>query len=160
MATTQTAAERGRANRRKGTTTEQAVARYLRAEGFPDARRAVHNGWRTAEHAAPDPLDIAGIPGVVISVKNDQSNQIRKWLDEAERTGNNHGAALALLVVRQRGKADVSRWWVWVSLAALAHALYGPDPSSRPPLSGYARMEIGEFVPMLHQAVYPESGSR
>ena len=149
--TTTTASARGKANRRKGTDTEQRVARYLRAEGFPHARRAVHNGWRTAEHTAPDPLDIAGIPGVVISVKNDASNQIGKWLDDAERIGNNHGAALSLLIVRQRGKADVSRWWVWVSLSALARVITGPDHSRH--FGGHWCTELGEFVPMLHDAV-------
>lgn len=155
---TPTATARGRANRRKGADAERAVARYLRTQGFPHAERAVRTSYTTPDgRTTLDPLDIVGIPGVVISVKNDASQQITKWWDEAERIGNHHGATLSLLIVRQRGKADVSRWWVWVNLRTLARALHSPDVSSLPALSGRARMELGEFVPMLHRAVYGDA---
>lgn len=150
---TVTATARGRANRNKGAWTERVVARYLRTQGFPHAKRAVHNGYRTPEQTAPDPLDIAGIPGVVISVKNDASNQITKWLDQAERIGNNHGADLALLVVRRSGKAEIGRWWVWVSLPALARSLTGNAIIGQP-WNGHVCLELGELVPMLHAAGY------
>lgn len=152
---TPTATARGRANRRKGADTERAVARYLRTQGFPDADRAVRTSYTSPDgRTTLDPLDIVGIPGVVISVKNDASQQITKWLEEAERIGNHHGADLALLVVRRTGKADVCRWWAWVSLRSLARALHGPDLSTVPALSGHMCMELGELAPMLHRAIY------
>lgn len=152
---TVTATARGRANRRKGADTERAVARYLRTQGFPHAERAVRTSHTTPDgRTTLDPLDIVGIPGVVISVKNDASNQIAKWIDQAERIGNHHGVDLALLVVRRPGKADTCRWWVWVSLRSLARALHGPDVSSLPALSGHMCMELGELAPILHAAGY------
>lgn len=152
MTATQTASQRGKANRRKGINTEQAVARYLRAVGFPQARRAEHNGWRTTEHTAPDPLDIVGIPGVVISVKNDAKMTIRPWLDKAEQVKNREGADLALLIVRQRGKAEPARWLVLLTLASLSRLVAGTRPATGPvvPVS----LELGELVPLLHAAGY------
>lgn len=145
---TVTASARGRANRRKGHDTERAVARYLRAVGFPNAERAVHTGYRVGDRTVPDPLDITGVPGVVWSVKNDQRNEIAKWLNEAENVRDHHSADLAILVVRRRQKADVSRWWAWVSLPALVRATGWRD------VGGYACMELGDLVPMLHRAGY------
>lgn len=152
MTSTQTASQRGKANRRKGISTEQAVARYLRAVGFPQARRAEHNGWRTAEHNATDPLDIVGIPDVVISVKNDAAMTTRKWLDEAEFAKNRDGAELALLVVRRAGKAEPARWTAFLTLASLTRLVAGTRPVTGPvvPVS----LELGELVPLLHAAGY------
>lgn len=148
---TVTESARGRANRRKGHDTERAVARYLRAVGFPGAERAVRTGYRVGDREVPDPLDITGIPGVVWSVKNDASNQIGKWLHEAETAQHHHGAELAILVVRRRGKAEPSRWWAWVSLPALVRAVLGTGWHD---VSGYVCLELGDLVPMLHRAGY------
>lgn len=155
MTITKTASQRGKSNHRKGVTAEQNVARYLRIEGFPDARRAIHNGWRTAEHIASDPLDIAGIPGLVISVKNDARNETEKWLNEAERVKNCEGAELALLIVRRYGKAEPARWWTWLPLAALTRLTTGARPCAGPvvPVS----LELGDLVPLLHAAGYGSS---
>lgn len=153
--TVTTNATRGRANRRKGHDTERAVARYLRSVGFPGAERAVRTSYRVDDRLVLDPLDITGIPGTVWSVKNDASNQITKWLDEAERLGHHHGAELAMLITRRRGKSAVGRWWAWVSLRALARALNGANVSSIPhAMRGHVCMELGDLVPMLHAAGY------
>lgn len=152
---TTTPAERGRSNRRKGHDTERAVARYLRTQGFPHAERAVRTGYTAGGRTVADPLDLTGIPGTVWSIKNDASNQVAKWLDEAEVARNHVGAELALLVVRRRGKADVSRWWVWVSLHPLARALVGANVASVPrAMRARVCLELGDLVPMLHAAGY------
>ena len=148
---TVTASARGRANRRKGHDTERAVARYLRSVGFHGAERAVRTSYTVGERTVLDPLDIIGIPGTVWSIKNDASNQIEKWLDEAQRLGHHHGAELAILIVRRKGKAEPARWWAWISLRALAHAVTG-FPQRQ--LSGSICLELGELVPMLHTAGY------
>lgn len=146
-----TASQRGASNRRKGHDTERAVARYLRAHGFPHAERAVRTGYTAAGRTVADPLDLTGIPGTVWSIKNDASKQITKWLDEAEIARNHVGAELALLVTRRRGKADVSRWWVWVSLPSLIRVVTDVGHYH---YSGHMCMELGELVPMLHAAGY------
>lgn len=148
---TVTASAQGRANRRNGLETERAVARYLRTVGFPQAERAEKNGWRTDEHVSADPGDLLGVPGIVWSVKNDVSNRITAWLSEVESLRATHEAALAVLVVRRKGKADVGRWWAWVSLPALGTAVVGPDGRR---LHGTVCMEVGDLVPMLHAAGY------
>lgn len=149
-AATRTPAERGRANRRKGADAERAVARYLRTVGFPHAERAEKNGWSTREHTSPDPGDILGTPGIVWSVKNDASNQISKWLDEAEQLRNHHRADLAILVTRRHGKAVPGRWWSWISLHELAHVLTGARVSRLPRATrGHVCMELGDLVAML-----------
>lgn len=104
-----TAAERGRANRRKGHDTERAVARYLQTVGFHGAQRAVRN-------THPDPLDLTGIPGTVWSIKSTSTTpQIAKWLTEAEIARDLQGAELAILVVRRHGHAQPERWWAWIT---------------------------------------------
>lgn len=142
---------RGRANRRKGHDTERAVASYLRASGFPGAERAVRTGYRVGNRVVPDPGDIAGVPGMVFSVKADQRNDIPGWLHEIETTRHNHGAELAVLVVRRNRKGDVSRWWAWVSLPSLVRAVLGTGWHD---LNGYVCMELADLVPMLHRAGY------
>lgn len=151
---TVTESARGRANRRKGHDTERSVARYLRSVGFAGAERAVRTGYRVGDREVPDPLDITGVPGVVWSVKNDASNQIAAWLNEAEIARNHHGAELAILVTRRRGKADVSRWWTWVSLPALVRAVLGTGWHD---VNGYVCLEFGDLVPMLHRAGYGDA---
>ncbi len=147
---TTAAATRGRTNRRKGADTERAVAKYLRTVGFSNTERAVRTGYTVDDRVVADPLDITGIPGTVWSVKNDASNQIAKWLSEAERLGNIHGAELAILVVRRKGKADVCRWWSWVSLPALARVLIGAEACRD--FHGHVCLELDNLVPMLHAA--------
>jgi len=147
-----TASQRGRSNRRRGHDTERAVARYLRAVGFPHAERAEKNGWRTRDHVSRDPGDILGVPGIVWSVKNDARNEIPKWLNEAETVRHTHSADLAILVVRRPRKADVSRWWAWVSLPGLARLLLGASEAHD--FTGHVCMELGDLVPMLHRAGY------
>lgn len=156
MTTSSTASARGKANRRKGADTERAVARYLRTQGFGHAERAERNGWRSNNHTSLDPGDLLGVPGVVWSVKNDASNRVSLWIDEIEALRNRHGAELALLVVRRRGKADVSQWWVWVSLVALARALIGNGIIGRE-FHGHVCLELGDLVPMLRGAGYGDS---
>lgn len=139
-----TAAERGRANRRKGADAERAVARYLNRVGFAGAQRAVRN-------THPDPLDVTGIPGTVWSVKNvAAAPQIQRWLDEGETARNHQGAELAILVVRRAGKAEAARWWAWVRFGPLARAVTGARTHSQAPVC----LELGELVGLLHAAGY------
>lgn len=141
----QTNTQRGRANRRKGADAERSVARYLNKVGFGGAQRAVRN-------THPDPLDLTGIPGTVWSIKNVAATpQVGKWLAEAETARNQQGADLAILVIRRAGKAEPARWWAWISYGALTRAVTGLPWSGS---NALACFELGELVPLLHQAGY------
>jgi hypothetical protein len=143
------ASRRAAANRRRGSTAELAVARYLRTAGFPGAERAVRTGYRTPTRTSPDPGDIAGIPGLVISVKDAQVERLTSWLTEV-RVMTANGGELGLLVHKRRGHANPAVWWCWLRLCDLTALVGHPAPVSAEPV----RMELGHLVPHLHAAGY------
>lgn len=112
------------ANARRGKTTEQAVALWLRGHGFPGAERIVRTGYRVAGREMPDGADIAVCPGVVSQVKslrpaNRAEREVDGWIVETEQQRQQAGAAVAVLVVRRDGTADVGEWWAWLPLRRL-----------------------------------------
>ncbi|MGD9991108.1 hypothetical protein [Pseudonocardia sp.] len=155
---TDDASRRAAANRRRGSTAELAVARYLRTVGFPGAERAVRTGYRTATRTSPDPGDIAGIPGLVISVKDAQVERLTSWLTEV-RVMTATGGELGLLVHKRRGHANPANWWCWLRFRdALALAF----PTSLGTTGTYVgpagddpiRMQLSHVIPLLHGAGY------
>lgn len=92
----------------KGTSAESAVVQYLQAMGFTQAERRTLNG-------AYDRGDIAGIPGVVIEVKNCARQELASWVGEAERERDNDRASLGVVWHKLRGKAHPSKWFVTMS---------------------------------------------
>lgn len=102
----------GAASRRRGADAERAVVNYLRANGFPGARR--HHG---ADGLAPG--DIDGVPGVCIEVKDRASSAWPSWRMQLllETDGD-----ISILVRRTRGVPDVGLWvaempfpdWLWI----------------------------------------------
>jgi len=92
----------------KGTAAETAVVRFLRAAGFEQAERRTLNGVH-------DRGDIAGIPGVVIEVKNCARDQLPAWIGEAERERDNDRADLGVVWHKRRGTTDPGRWFVTMS---------------------------------------------
>lgn len=64
------------APKKKGTAAESAVVAYLKANGFPSVERRALRGNK-------DRGDVAGIPGLVIEVKNKQRTDLAEWVDEA-----------------------------------------------------------------------------
>lgn len=101
------------ASKRKGTAAETAVVGYLRATGFPHAERRALNG-------ASDRGDIAGIPGVVIEVKNTARIELAAHLDEALAERDNDGAEIAALWHKRRGKGNPKDWFVTLDGATFA----------------------------------------
>jgi hypothetical protein len=149
------AAQRGRANRRRGHDSERALARWLRSNGFGQAERAVRTGFRTADRAAPDPGDITGTPGIVWSVKDCAAEQTTKWLAELEVMRAGAGALVGLLVHRRRGYADPGRWWCWTPLDVPVWLLTGyggaaGHAEARAPV----RMELTDVVALLRATGY------
>lgn len=117
-ATTKTPQQRGRANRNKGQAAERALAIYLRP-WWPEARRAVVTGTAVTggdgvTREVPDPGDVAGVPGVIWSVKDCGAEYIDRWLDELDEMAHLTGDTLALryLVHKRRGTSP-GRWWCW-----------------------------------------------
>lgn len=92
----------------KGTSAETDVTRYLQANGFIHTERRSLNGNY-------DRGDIAGIPGVVIEVKNCAKQELAKWVREAERERDNDNATLGVVWHKQRGKGSPADWFVTMS---------------------------------------------
>ena len=93
---------------RRRTAAETAVVRFLRAVGFTQAERRTLGGTQ-------DRGDIAGVPGVVIEVKNCARQELPAWVAEAELERDNDRATLGVVWHKRRGKADPADWFVTMS---------------------------------------------
>src|SRR5690606_32477102 len=113
----------------KGTAAETAVVRFLQAAGFAQAERRTLNGVQ-------DRGDIAGIPGVVIEVKNHARDQLPAWVAEAELERDNDRASLGVVWHKRRGKSSPGDWFVTVSGDQFAHLLRAPQGPPEPATQG------------------------
>ena len=91
----------GAASRRRGASTERMVVDYLRAHGWPDARRYLAGDGRQ-RHLG----DVDAIPGVAVEVKDRSGSQWPTWLRDVE-DGNER---VTVVVRRVRGNPDVGQW--------------------------------------------------
>lgn len=91
------------AQRRKGADYERAAVNWLRAHGYPDARRYLAGDGR-------QPGDLDAIPGVTIDVKARRELDIPGWLRQVELEAG--PARLPLLWVHRPGLADPGDWWM------------------------------------------------
>jgi Holliday junction resolvase len=89
----------------KGTRAETAVVRYLAEEGAVQVERRALSGTQ-------DRGDVAGIPGVVIEVKDVSRDGLPGWVDESEVERLNDRAALAFVWHKRRGKSAPAEWFV------------------------------------------------
>ena len=89
----------------RGTRAETAVVRALRAEGFVHAERR-------ALHGNQDRGDIAGIPGLVIEVKNHARLALAEWVAEMETERDRDGARYGAVWHKRRGRANPHDWYV------------------------------------------------
>jgi hypothetical protein len=117
---------------KKGPLAEALVVQCLREHGWPFAERRVQGG----QH---DRGDVAGIPGVVIEVKNQAKMTLAEWVDEARRESceviQPHSCpswfwnGLAVVWHKRRGKGDPLDWYVTMTgrdfLALLAEYTKG-----------------------------------
>lgn len=102
--------------RRKGTAAETALVTWFVDHGFPFAERR-------ALHGTADKGDVAGIPGVVIEVKNCESLALAAWLEEARQEATNAGASVFAVVHKRRGKGDPGQWYTTMPLAVFAELI-------------------------------------
>lgn len=93
------------AAKRKGTAAESAVVQALRDAGFTHTERRALNGRL-------DRGDIAGIPGLVIEVKNCRRTELAAWITEAAIERANDGARYAVVWHKRSGTTDPLNWYV------------------------------------------------
>lgn len=109
------------ASRARGARAEVQVVNYLRANGWPDARRYLAGDGR-------QPGDIDFAPGVCLEVKDRAQSAWPSWreqcLDEADWR-------IAIVVRRTRGVRDVGEWICHV----LVDTWGSPPPSDRRPVA-------------------------
>lgn len=91
----------GAANRRRGADAERTVVRYLRENGWPDARRYLAGDGR-------QPGDIDAIVGVTIEVKDRAASAWPTWQRQAETEAGPD--RIAIVVRRTRGNPNPAEW--------------------------------------------------
>ena len=92
-------------SKQKGTAAETAVVDYLRSRGFTNVERRTLAGVH-------DRGDIAGLPGMVIEVKNCKDMQLASWVDEATVEAVNAHAGIGVVWHKRRGRSSPGGWYV------------------------------------------------
>jgi len=90
--------------KRKGSSAELAVAKWLNRLGWTQAERS-RAGW------TDDRGDIDGIPGVCIEVKNEKRIDLPGYLRELEVEMKNAKAWAGAVIVKRRGSTDPADWY-------------------------------------------------
>ena len=101
--------------KQKGTAAETAVVNWLKEQGRKHVERRSLNGVN-------DRGDIAGIPGLVIEVKNHKEIKLSQWLKELEIEMINDKADTGVIIHKKIGTTSVGDWYatmpveVWYKL--------------------------------------------
>ena len=95
--------------KQKGTAAETAVVNWLKGKGRKHVERRSLNG--TADRG-----DIAGIPCVVIEVKNHQRMALSEWVDEMLVEVNNDKADTGIVIHKRKGTTDVGKWYATMTV--------------------------------------------
>lgn len=93
------------ANKAKGSRAEAAVVEALRTHGFPHSERRIAGSQK-------DRGDIAGVPGVVIEVKDHARMELGVWVDECEVERQHDNAWLGVVWHKRRGRGSALDWHV------------------------------------------------
>lgn len=88
----------------KGRDAENAVVEWLKANGRPHAERRRLTG-------SSDQGDIAGLPYVVVEVKNEKTITLPGYLAELEAEIRNAKADTGVVLVKRRGSTNVADWY-------------------------------------------------
>jgi hypothetical protein len=106
-------------SKQKGTLAETAVVNYLR-QFWPSVERRALMG-------AKDKGDVAGIPNVVIEIKNHATYKLTEWIKETEIERNNAQASVGILVIKPKGigVSQVNKWYAVVPLETMVTLLNG-----------------------------------
>lgn len=118
-----------RAVKAKGRTAENAVVRWLQANGVPYAERRRLAGTK-------DEGDITGIPGLVIEVKNCRKIELSSFMRQLSDEMFNADADTGVAIIKKRGTTDVGEWYaamparIWLALAQDAGWIPKPKPTT------------------------------
>ena len=129
----------------KGTQHESQLVKWLRENGFPDARRETL-------HGSKDVGDIGGVSWrgipIVIEVKNCRDKRHAQWLKEAEAERVNAGAPIAFVVTHTKGvgEKNFGKNECLIDLRSLAKLL---DISRE--IDGYAIMPLCTIAELLRR---------
>jgi Holliday junction resolvase len=104
--------------KRKGSAAERAVVDYLKAHGFPQARR-------TQAGTRHDIGDVDGVPGHAIEVKNHARIALAEWVEQLEAEIAAKGVEGGVVVVKRRGKGDPGDWYAVTPLRRYVRLLEG-----------------------------------
>ena len=143
-----------------GTACETAIVRWVRPRGFPGADRAPLKG-------NADEGDVWLCPGALIESKGGHRAEtasdalIAEWLVETEVERVNHGADVAALVTKRKGKgpANAGSWWAYLPgrtytrLALDASGGTGEYPTTADDLPA-VRITLADLVTLLRRAGY------
>jgi hypothetical protein len=119
--------------KRKGSSAELAVAKWLNKLGWIHAERS-RAGW------TDDRGDIDGIPGVCIEVKNEKRIDLPGYLRELEVEMKNAKAWAGAVIVKRRGSTNPADWYAVMPAQKWAELLLELDQPNNPatPLEQYA----------------------
>jgi hypothetical protein len=140
-----------------GTAAETAVARYLKANGWPQAERRALRGREDAG-------DITGTPGVCWEVKGGEAARsasdldVDRWLLELDEETGHAGADVGVLVLQRRGVGP-QRAGRWTAALMLGHLIDltctgAPRPHSALALDVPVRMCLAHVVTILRSDGY------
>ncbi len=106
------------ASRAKGTRAETWLVNYLNRRGFVHAERRALRG-------AKDCGDIAGIPDVVIEVKNASRVDLAGWVREARVEALNADVPVFFVVAKANGKGEekVGEWYAVTTVRVMCDLL-------------------------------------
>jgi hypothetical protein len=91
-------------SKQKGTSAETAVVNWLKKQGRKNVERRSLSGVN-------DRGDIAGIPEVVIEVKNHARMTLPEWLRELEVEIQNDNADTGVVIHKKKGTTNVGEWY-------------------------------------------------
>ena len=102
-------------SKQKGTAWENAVAKHLRANGYPEVFRLAPAG----EH---DAGDLGGISEVAFECRNRQRQELAKNIDDANSRARNKGARWGVAIMK-RPRRPVSDAYVLLDMATFLDLL-------------------------------------
>lgn len=97
-------------SKQKGTAAETAVVNWLKEQGRKHVERRSLSGTN-------DRGDIAGIPSVVIEVKNHARMELAQWISELETEMKNDKAETGVVIHKKRGTTDVGEWYATIPVS-------------------------------------------
>lgn len=96
-------------SKQKGTAAETAVVNWLIEKGRKHVERRSLNG-------SNDRGDIAGIPCVVLEVKNHATMKLPEWLRELDAEIINDRANTGVVIHKRRGTTNVGEWYATMTV--------------------------------------------